>query len=1742
MKRLTLLLVTFFTLCFASVGQISTFPFIEGFEDDSPTRDDWTIICIPESQSSCRWSFLNGTNTTMTTVKSAHEGEKNAIFYQSYSGQGQYKSKLISPVMDISGLTEPTISFYYSQQKSGSKLSKMKLYYRNIIDEDDNTGWIEIGNYATEAKEWTYVSLELPNPSATYQIAFEGINAYAYATVVDFVTIEGSSSCIAPSGLAVSNIEARTVKLDWQQVGEISNWKIIYGTAGFDPETEGLNIDVTIKPYYISGLTPNTSYDVYVKADCEAAGWSSLSPKATFTTLESCIVPKSLTTTGVVTHRSAAFTWTQGASETEWIFAYGENGFNPETGGTKITTTDTAYKITGLSPATNYQAYVRAKCEDDETSRWTEPVSFRTADAGLTSFPFVEGFNNTAMPARWTQTIVEESVIYGLTNWEFINKTRSGFDPETFLAPLEGSHFAFFKIDREGKKGNVTQLITPMLDLTALSNPMLDFSYANPRWGSNTDIFKVYYKSNMEGEWVQLGETYDTENISWVDMTFALPEKSDSYFIAFEGIGDNGYGVALDGVVVREMLTENDILTFSLEEERTPAVINNESHTIHVEVYRETDRTSLKPTITVSPHATISPESGKPVNFSSPVKYVVAAENGDKQEWTVTVVETTAPSDRNDIEDFYFFGLNGITINKDLHTVSLKAQWYTDLKNITPEITISQWATISPESGVVQDFSSPVVYTVTAENGEVQDWTVTVSKDATPIPGADCSNPIVVDLESVSFPYVMRGQTSYGLRNIYGWSPNSCSGPFSMGFFEGEEAVYRLDVSEKTSVEITMTTDKTFTGLFLMDDCPDVGECVAFSTKGVGNTQSMVANLYPGSYFLLVECTTLEGTYIPSFDLKFDIVCPMPSDVKATNINPNEAAIEWTANGVETSWKMKVSSLSINPDSEIGDIFDGTVNDTPYHKLSTLSPATKYYVYVQANCSSEWVEEYSFTTVDACPVPTDLASDPYDLFTYISWNDYEATKWNVILSETPVSNPATATVTYAGVSSNPLKIEGLTADTKYYFYVQSVCDGTTSKWSAEGQLKTLCNIQELPIFEGFNPPALTGCLDFQYVKGNGDPMLVTSTIVLPPFEGAGMLEWNSSIIPNNYQTRVVMNPFSTEGVNSVDVDFAWYHKPGGGPNNGKTEGVQVQYSLDGVNWTNVGEKVLRYGEKEGWLPKNFILPEEVTEQDRVFVGFLFTSNNVIACYMDAVSITVSPSCRKVLDFQIDDVETTEVSLSWQVPYPAPANGYDIYYSTSQASPSDETLPSLHVEAGITQTTIENLQHSTSYYLWIRSNCGDGDYSEWSSSYKTFTTLCGTVNLPLAEGFNVPAQKTMPTCWQQEMLTGNNEILFQTASTNPVASPYEGSRMVYFNSAYKLSAGCTTRLISLPISTVGYYDFSIDFAWFHSNSYDTEEYMTEGVQVQYSYDAVNWVNIGDFIPRYNPREAWDVKSILSISEIENKELIYIAFLFRSEAGANCYLDDFQIKAQADANDIKSFSFDEQASPAVISKAKATVDIELVAGTDRSNLVPQIEISNQATIDPGIGVARNFSSPVKYTVKSQSGLERVWTINVSVQCPIVTCPEDMTVAPNSITELTGGLPQGGEYMGEGVVDGKFDATGLSAGTYTITYAYSDINCDEECQFYITVESVDIKDIDSDETNIYPNPNSGHFELDLKNLNEAVNCKIYNYNGSMVHQEIIPAETQTKTFALSLQPGIYMMKLVSDNHSYTKKLIIK
>ncbi|MBP7736622.1 MAG: hypothetical protein KA369_11660 [Spirochaetes bacterium] len=189
----------------------------------------------------------------------------------------------------------------------------------------------------------------------------------------------------------------------------------------------------------------------------------------------------------------------------------------------------------------------------------------------------------------------------------------------------------------------------------------------------------------------------------------------DYVVTAADGISSKMYTVHVE----EGLNSANDILIFSID--GTGGSIG--ANTVTLNMPYGTNAKSLTPSITVSSRATVSPESGETRNFESPVLYTVTAEDGSQKIYTVTVI--LDPGDDCDITSFSIGGVNG-TIGTS--TISLNLPFGTSKTSLTPSITVSDGASVSPVSGVARDFTGTVHYIVTALNGTTtKDYAVTVT-------------------------------------------------------------------------------------------------------------------------------------------------------------------------------------------------------------------------------------------------------------------------------------------------------------------------------------------------------------------------------------------------------------------------------------------------------------------------------------------------------------------------------------------------------------------------------------------------------------------------------------------------------------------------------------------------------------------------------------------------------------------------------------------------------------------------------------------------------------------------------------------------------------------------------------------------------------------------------------------------------------------------------------------------------
>lgn len=201
------------------------------------------------------------------------------------------------------------------------------------------------------------------------------LNVYA-------VSVDANVSCPAPSSPTATSLTTTTASLNWTQSGTSTNWQIKYGPTGFPVSTGGTLIPTNTKPYTLNPpLTPNTTYDFYVRTVCGPGDTSLWSPVTTFTTL--CTAPPVLT-------KKDSFNCGPGAVTLEATTTAGSSikWYANSTGGAALATGN-SFTTPSLSATTTY--YIAAASGTCESSPRQAVV------ASIRSIPTVNIGNDTTI-------------------------------------------------------------------------------------------------------------------------------------------------------------------------------------------------------------------------------------------------------------------------------------------------------------------------------------------------------------------------------------------------------------------------------------------------------------------------------------------------------------------------------------------------------------------------------------------------------------------------------------------------------------------------------------------------------------------------------------------------------------------------------------------------------------------------------------------------------------------------------------------------------------------------------------------------------------------------------------------------------------------------------------------------------------------------------------------------------------------------------------------------------------------------------------------------------------------------------------------------------------------------------------------------------------------------------------------------------------------------------------------------
>jgi len=165
-----------------SCDVIEQFPSTEGFENGGLIPACWTQEQV--NNSGVSWTFVAGNGGSSPAT--AHTGAYNACLKDNSSADN--KTRLISPPLNLSALINPSLQFWHTQAFWSPDQDELRVFYRASADSE----WILLQSYTQNTASWTMHTLEMPDASETYCIAFEGNAKYGYGVCLDDIMVSGT--------------------------------------------------------------------------------------------------------------------------------------------------------------------------------------------------------------------------------------------------------------------------------------------------------------------------------------------------------------------------------------------------------------------------------------------------------------------------------------------------------------------------------------------------------------------------------------------------------------------------------------------------------------------------------------------------------------------------------------------------------------------------------------------------------------------------------------------------------------------------------------------------------------------------------------------------------------------------------------------------------------------------------------------------------------------------------------------------------------------------------------------------------------------------------------------------------------------------------------------------------------------------------------------------------------------------------------------------------------------------------------------------------------------------------------------------------------------------------------------------------------------------------------------------------------------------------------------------------------
>lgn len=301
-----------------------------------------------------------------------------------------------------------------------------------------------------------------------------------------------------------------------------------------------------------------------------------------------------------------------------------------------------------------------------------------------------------------------------------------------------------------------------------------------------------------------------------------------------------------------------------------------------------------------------------------------------------------------------------------------------------------------------------------------------------------------------------------------------------------------------------------------------------------------------------------------------------------------------------------------------------------------------------------------------------------------------------------------------GASAESSAVAGLTIGSTYFVRVHSFANG-----SGQG--------------------TFTICATTTATGGYCNPTSSNTGAYIANFTANGGLANNinnttgNSFIYGNYSATQVVNQYA-----SGTINFSITNNNASGASG---FAIYVDWNND-LDFADAGETIYSSNTYLYSTSGSFTIPATATlGTHRMRVTCDWLSMNPTACGTfyegeaeDYTLMVSSLPCASVISgLTISAITATTATYSWTAPASAPGSGYQYYQSTSSTSPTFSTPATGSTAAGIITKNVTGLTPATTYYVWVRTNCGGGNGTGTWTGPVSFTTGMATTGVTICAG-------------------------------------------------------------------------------------------------------------------------------------------------------------------------------------------------------------------------------------------------------------------------------------------------------------------------------------------------------------------------------------------------------------------------